>query len=422
MRGFIVYLLIGNVILDGNCQALFLSNKCLDEPNKTMIKRDVESKIIELAQKMPVIGIVGPSQSGKTMLVQRIFKSHIYISFQDLKIREFASKDPHAFFALYKDEAGIILDEIQEVPDLLSYVQVYADKYKRSGYFVITGTQSFLVFEAINKKLAGRIALFNLLPLSISELRDAQLLPMFAHETVFRGQYPQLYKEKLNSTEWYSQYICNYIEHDMLGNADITSFKKFMGLCAGRIGQLLNLESLAIDAGISIETVKTWLAVLENDCLIFLLQPYSAKVGKILVKTPKLYFYDTGLACALLRIESAEQLLTHYLRSGLFENLIIAELYKQRYNIGRMPYFYFWRDKSGKEVDCIMTAADKVIPIEIKASMTISQSYFTSLEYLYDVLAMEEKNGYVVYAGEDKQSRTLGMVISWKMVDKIVKG
>ncbi len=390
-----------------------------------MIKRDLESKITELAQKMPVIAIIGPRQSGKTTLAQEIFKNHVYVSLEDLKAREFALEDPHAFFKLYVQETGIILDEIQEAPALLSYVQVYADKYKKPGYFVITGSQNFLVLDAINQTLAGRIALFTLLPLSLSELRNAQLLPSMADEAVFKGQYPRVYAQQLNPTEWNTDYIRTYVERDIrtIRNiTDISMFQKFMGLCAGRIGQLLNMESLAGDCGITVVTAKAWLTLLEASYIIFLLQPYYANVGKRLVKTPKLYFYDTGLACALLRIESKEQLFTHYLRGGLFENMIITELYKQRYNIGRIPNFYFWRDKSGNEVDCVMTVADALVPIEIKANMTISQSYFAGLEYLYDLLEPNEKNGYVVYAGDENQPRSLGTVISWKNVDAIIKG
>lgn len=389
-----------------------------------MISRTLEPKIKSLAKKLPVIGLIGPRQSGKTTLAKKIFKNHKYISLEDLKAREFFKEDPHGFFEFYKNKNGIILDEIQEVPDILSYVQVYSDKYNKSGYFVLTGSQNFLVLEAITQTLAGRIALFTLLPLSISELTKGKLLPKNIDRLIFNGLYPRIYDKKLSPLDWYPTYIKTYLERDIrtIKNiSDLNLFQKFIGLCAGRTGQLLNISALANDCGITQITAKSWLGLLEASFVIFFLQPYHKNISTRLVKTPKLFFYDTGIVCSLLGIESWEQVTTHYLRGGLFESLVVCELFKQRYNRGLNPNFYFWRDKSGNEVDCIMVSGDKLTPIEIKAGQSISSNYFDGIKYLHELLEKDVKPGYIVYGGEENQKRLSGNVLSWKNIDEIVK-
>jgi predicted AAA+ superfamily ATPase len=386
-----------------------------------MIARTMERHILERAKKIPVIAILGPRQSGKTTLAKKAFPKHTYISLEDLKNREFAQEDPYAFFQTYAHEDGIILDEIQEVPSLLSYIQVKADSEQKAGYFILTGSQNFLVSEAINQTLAGRISIFTLLPLSINELKKAELLPVTIEELVFNGQYPRLYSFNLNPTDIYPDYIRTYIERDIRSIKNITDlslFQKFIGLCAGRIGQLLNITSLANDAGISLATAKSWLSLLEASYIIFLLQPYHTNVGKRLVKTPKLYFYDSGVACSLLGIESCTQLSQHYLRGGLVETLLISELYKERYNKGLLPRYYFWRDKLGHEIDCLSVQANMQIPIEIKAGKTPSSDYFDGLAYWYD-LHEQNPNGVVLYAGQEDQQRSLGRLVSWRSMPKL---
>ena len=381
-----------------------------------MITRFMERALVARSKKLPAIAILGPRQSGKTTLAQKAFPQHMYINLEDLKNRQFAQEDPYAFFKTYANEYGIILDEIQEVPSLLSYIQVRVDQEQKPGYFILTGSQNFLVNEAINQTLAGRISLFTLLPLSIRELQQASLLPVTIEELIFKGQYPRLYSSNLNSMEMYPDYIRTYIERDIrsLKNImDLSVFQKFIGLCAGRIGQLLNMTSLANDAGISLATAKSWLSLLEASYIIFLLQPYHTNVGKRLVKTPKLYFYDSGVACSLLGIESAAQLTQHYLRGGLVESLLIAELYKERYNQGKVPRLYFWRDKLGHEVDCLIIQADKQIPIEIKAGKTPGSDYFDGLDYWYTI-NKKNPHGYVLYAGDETQERSLGKLVSWR--------
>lgn len=383
-----------------------------------MIPRTMEPQLLARAEKMPVIAILGPRQSGKTTLARSTFKNHRYVSLEELKNREFAEKDPYAFFQSYSNEYGIIIDEIQEVPSLLSYIQVYVDEHQKPGYVVLTGSQNFLVHNAINQTLAGRIALFTLLPLSITELRDAKLLPTTIEEFVFKGQYPQIYAYDIDPADAYPDYIRTYVERDIRSLRNITDlsvFQKFIGLCAGRIGQLLNVSSLANDTGISLATAKAWLSLLEASYIIFLLQPYHVNVGKRLVKTPKLYFYDSGLACSVLGIESADQLAQHYLRGGLVETVIISELFKERYNQGRMPRLYFWRDKLGHEIDCLAISGTKQIPMEIKAGKTVSNDYFDGLNYWYDLFNTKH-DGIVFYAGNENQQRSAGKLVSWSSI------
>lgn len=379
-------------------------------------------KLEELAQKMPVLAIMGPRQSGKTTIARETFKKHVYVSLEQLKEREFAQEDPDLFFQRYHNEHGIILDEIQRVPELLSYIQVHVDEFKKAGYFILTGSQNFLIHEAITQTLAGRIALFTLLPFSINELKKADLLPKTIEGCIFKGQYPRVYAYDLDPLKWYPDYLSTYVERDIRSIRNITDlslFQRFIGLCAGRIGQLLNITSLANDCGVTVSTAKSWLSLLEASYIIFLLQPYHRNHGKRLVKTPKLYFYDSGLACSILGIESEEQLVQHYLRGGLVETLILSELIKQQYNKGRRPHLYFWRDKIGHEVDVLINVGTTFIPVEIKAGKTISTSYFEGLRYWYQLVESEEINGIVIYAGDDDQQRKYGKVVSWRSMKMI---
>lgn len=385
----------------------------------------MRERLEALAQKMPALALVGPRQSGKTTLARATFPRHRYISLEDLRVREFALQDPHGFFKNYRDEAGLILDEIQQAPELLSYVQIYADEYQRPGYFVLTGSQNFLMNEAITQTLAGRVAIFTLLPLSIAELRGGQLLPDSAEACIFKGQYPRVYDSDLAPTEWFPSYIQTYVERDVRSIRNITDlslFQRFVGLCAGRIGQLLNITSLANDCGVTVVTARSWLTLLEASYLIVLLQPYHTNFGKRLVKTPKLYFYDTGLACSLLGIETSEQLMSHYLRGNLFESFIIADLFKQRFNEGRTAPLYFWRDQQGHEVDCLVVQGDKLLPLEIKAGKTVAQDYFSGLAAWRELAGDQALEGRVMYAGDEDQRRSAGVAVSWKNLDRVFKG
>jgi len=346
------------------------------------IKRALEEKLKETATQFAAIALLGPRQSGKTTLAQEVFRNHTYLSLEDLDIRELATQDPRNFFETYKNEHGLILDEFQNTPEILSYIQSIIDKDKKPGYFILTGSQNFLVNEAISQSLAGRIAIFTLLPLCIQELTDAHTQADRLETLVYKGMYPALHARTIDIGIWASSYMLTYIERDVRMFTQVNNlvtFKRFMQLCAGRTGQLLNIASLASDCEISPVLAKSWLSILEASYIIFLLQPHHKNFNKRLVKTPKLYFYDTGLACALLAIESEEQLSTHYLRGGLIETFLISDVYKQTYNLARQPHIYFWRDNHGHEVDCLIEKGVDLFPIEIKAGKTPSSFYFTEL-------------------------------------------
>ncbi len=388
-----------------------------------IIKRDLEKKLKGLAKKFPVIGIFGPRQSGKTTLSKIAFNKHKFVSLEDYKTKELAKSDLYAFFNAHHNKYGIVLDEIQEVPELLSYIKVYSDEHNKPGYFILTGSQNFLINETVTQTLAGRIAITTLLPFSINELKKAKQPSKILNKFIFKGQYPKVTVQKALPIDWYPNYIRTYVQRDVrqIKNVtDLSLFQKFMGLCAGRIGQLLNITSLANDCGIGVNTVKSWLSVLEASYIIFLLQPHYKNFNKRLVKTPKLYFYDTGLACSFLGIDSSDQLINHYLRGGIFESLIISDLLKYHYNLGLIPHVYFFRDNVGHEIDCIIERGTELIRIEIKSGQTINPSFFDNLDY-WNKLAKKDdyKNNFIVYAGLENQKRSKVKIVAWNCVDKI---
>jgi predicted AAA+ superfamily ATPase len=388
-----------------------------------MIKRDLVKFIKEDAKKAPVLAILGPRQSGKTTLARATFPQYTYVSLEDLDMRRFALDDPRGFLARYTQDKGLILDEMQHAPELLSYIQTFVDQAYKPGFFVLTGSQNFLLHQAVTQTLAGRISLHTLLPLSVHELKAADLLPSDANALLYQGCYPVIYARKEEPRKWYADYVRTYLERDVRTITQVTDlslFKKFLQLCAGRIGQLLNITSLANDCGISVGTVHAWLSVLEASYIIFLLQPHYKNFSKRLIKSPKLYFYDTGLACSLLGIESEKELETHYLRGGLFESMVIADLFKAFYNADRIPRLYFWRDKTGHEVDLIIEKGKTLYPIEIKAGMTINPSFFDGLEFWNTLSEADPSNGFIVCGGEDVQQRTRGNVVCWPRIDSII--
>lgn len=389
-----------------------------------MIKRDITQKLKYLATKFPVISVMGPRQSGKTTLVKEVFSNYKYISLEDLDARVFAQRDPRSFLKDNENENGIILDEVQNVPDLLSYIQTYVDSTEKTGYFVITGSQNFLVNEAVSQTLAGRVAIFTLLPLSINELEQNNLLADSPEKAIFYGSYPRIYKKDILPLDFYPSYTTTYLERDVrqIKNVEnLTSFQTFMKLCAGRIGQLINLTSLSNDCGVSVSTIKSWLSLLEASYIVFTLQPHYKNFSKRLIKAPKIYFYDTGLACSLLGINSLEQLYSHYLRGGLFESYIISDLMKQSFNIGIRPSLYFWRDKAGNEVDCLIEKGTQLIPVEIKSGKTINSDFFDGIEYWNNLSMSDPSGGFIVYSGDQNQKREKGNVVGWRSVNGLIK-
>lgn len=388
-----------------------------------LIHRNIQPILQEIAHQFPVIGLLGPRQSGKTTLAKETFPHHTYISLEDLDVRARAQEDPRTFLASYANPQGLILDEIQHVPTLLSYIQTQVDQTRVPGYFILTGSQNILVSEAVSQTLAGRIAVFTLLPLSISELNADGLLPLSIEDLIFRGSYPGLYAYQIDRHIWYASYTLTYLERNLrqvIMVKDLTTFHRFLKLCAARIGQLLNVSSLATDCGIKLKTAQEWLSILQASYIIFLLSPHYKNFNKRLVKTHKLYFYDTGLACSLLGIETADQLQNHYLRGGLVESLVISNFYKATYNCGELPSIYFWRDNHGHEVDCLIERGERLIPIEIKAGKTVTTDYFSGITYWLSLAGTDPNDAYVVYTGLENQKSKQGQAVSWKDAEGIV--
>lgn len=381
-----------------------------------MIARTLTAKIIALAQKFQVITLTGPRQSGKTTLVRAAFPAMPYASLEEPDMRQIALTDPRGFLANYP--AGAILDEIQHTPDLLSYIQSLVDQ-DRQVQFILTGSSNFLLMEKISQTLAGRTAVLHLLPFSLAELKpDAERL----ESVIFQGQYPRIYDRDMAPTDFYPAYIQTYIERDvrLLKNiGDYNAFIQFTRLCAGRVGQLLNYASLASDAGISPNTARSWLSILESSFILYRLLPYYRNFNKRLVKSSKLYFYDTGVACSLLGIRDADQINLHYLKGALFENLVINEFIKRSFHRGENRQPFFWQDSHGKEIDCLLVDGEEITPVEIKAGKTMSISYFDNLKYWRALADLPEDQGFVVYGGDQSMQTSTGAFISWLHLDRI---
>ena len=387
------------------------------------LSRNLESVVQKYAKKFRVVAIVGPRQSGKSTLVKHAFPNHKYFSLENPDVIDVIKFDPRNFLEKDYGSDGVILDEFQNEPQLLSYIQGIVDENPRPGYFILTGSHNFLMNQAITQSLAGRVAILTLLPLSLSEFKDNNIDTKDLDKILFNGFYPEIYDKDIAPDEFYPSYIKTFVERDvrqLINVVNLSDFQKFMRLCAGRIGQALNITSLSDDCGISVATVKNWLSVLEASYIIFLLQPHFKNFSKRLIKSPKLYFYDAGLASWLLKINSSEQLSDHYLKGGLFETLIISELHKNSYNAGKDPNLYFWRDLRGLEVDCIIEDSQKLIPIEIKSGKTINSSFWENLHEWCDISETPYSESYIVYAGNESQNRSLGNIVSWKNIDDII--
>jgi len=376
-----------------------------------MIKRDAEPKLLQLSQQFKAVALVGPRQSGKTTLAKHVFGHKPYVSLENPDTRRFALDDPRSFLGQFPD--GAILDEAQRAPELFSYLQQILDEDSTPGKFIITGSNNFLLQESISQSLAGRIAYLFLLPFTISELKNHNIINL--QELIFKGTYPAVYDQPVDPDKWYSDYIRTYIERDVRqvkNITDLNAFERFLRLCAGRIGQLLNMSNLAIESGVDSKTIASWIGILENGFVLFRLQPHHANFNKRIVKMPKLYFYDTGLACSLLGIHNPQQLDYHHMAGSLFENLILSELIKSRYNKARSNNLYFWRDNVGHELDILIENPDGLFPVEIKYGKTITQEFFKGLLFWHKISKIQ--NGAVIYGGDKAQKRSNGVeIIPW---------
>jgi predicted AAA+ superfamily ATPase len=366
-----------------------------------MITRDIAQKCIQLSKQFPVLTITGPRQSGKTTLARLLFPDKPYVNLEDPHNRRLAIDDARRFLGQYPQ--GAIFDEIQRAPDIASYIQTIVDERDIPGMFILTGSQQFEISNTVNQSLAGRTALVRLLPLSLKEIFSSDSKGLSLEKMIFQGGYPRLYNKKIAPYDYYRNYFETYVERDIRQLShinDLHLFDKFVRMLASRVGQLLNASSLANDIGVSSVTMRSWISLLEASYIVFLLQPYHANIGKRLMKSPKIYFYDTGLVSYLLDIEKHEQLRTHALRGHLFENLVIVEFLKGRYNKAQSSNLFFYRDHTGNEVDLVLREALSLIPVEIKSAETYSSDYLKGLNHFNKVFKQNLNSGYVVYGGE----------------------
>lgn len=388
-----------------------------------MIERTIETVFKDAARKYPVVTITGPRQSGKTTLCRSVFPGMAYVNLERPDTREYAVSDPRGFLATYPE--GAILDEIQRAPHLLSYIQVLVDENVHSRPFILTGSQQFEVLNTVTQSLAGRTALLRLLPLSIAELQQHEPTDALDRLLLY-GFYPRIHDQKLDPTQALGDYFATYVERDMRQMAaikDLGLFEKFVKLCAGRIGQILNLQSLGNDAGVSHTTARAWISLLEASYVVFLLPPWYRNISKRLIKSPKLYFYDVGLASYLLGIENENHVSRHPLRGNLFENLVVVEALKFRLNRGKRSNMTFYRDGKGNEVDLVLEIGPDVFPIEIKAGATIAADYFKGLRSFEKVVPPPENSrssSGLVYGGTEKQRRGNTIVYPFYAIEEML--
>jgi len=385
-----------------------------------MIARTINQPILEAATQMPVVSLTGPRQSGKTTLVQSVFSDYKYVSLEDPVTRLFAIEDAKGFLESYGHH--LIIDEVQYAPKLFSYIQLYVDEKRENGLFILTGSQHFLLLEKITQSLAGRVAIFHLLPFSLDEIKKFPEQAINLEQLIFKGSYPRLYDQGTLPKVFHPAYIQTYLERDVrqISNiGDLTSFQAFMKLCASSTGQLLNMNRMATDLGVSMPTVKRWLSVLEASFIIFLLPPYFRNFRKRIVKSKKLYFLDTGLACFLLNIKSPDQITFHYAKGALFENWVICELLKLQYNRGNQPELYFWQDKTGHELDVLMDINGQLKAMEIKSAKTLRADFFQNFTYFQKVSNIPREDCFLLYGGTENQVRQSGQVVSWDKLSEL---
>ena len=377
-----------------------------------MIQRQLYTKASQLLEKFPIIAITGPRQSGKTTFSKQLRPEYSYVNLEDITNREFAKNDPKGFLNTYKN--GAIIDEIQYVPELFSYLQVFTDERNQVGEYIITGSQNFLLMQQISQSLAGRVALFTLLPLSLKELKDSEYSFSNWESYAVSGSYPRKILFDIDGRDYYANYLSTYVERDVRLLKNITNldlFQKFIFLVAGRVGQLFNQSSLGNELGVDNKTINSWMSLLETSYIAYRLYPYHSNFNKRIVKTPKVYFYDTGLLSFLLGIKSEQEMSQHFAKGSIFENLIITEFLKNAYNKGDTPIFYFWRDHANNEVDLLIENYPKIDIYEIKSSTTIKMDFFKGLNHFKGLHS--SVNAYLIYGGTENQKRTEVNVIGW---------
>uniref|UniRef100_A0A832EBC0 ATP-binding protein n=1 Tax=Desulfacinum infernum TaxID=35837 RepID=A0A832EBC0_9BACT len=396
-----------------------------------MIPRHLTSKLLQAARLFPVVSLTGPRQSGKTTLVRDVFKDYHYASLEMPDLRRFALEDPRGFLAQF--DGPVILDEVQRVPDLFSYIQGLVDEHPdRTGRFILTGSHNFLLLQSISQSLAGRCAVLHLLPFSWAEISRRNSMPLEGlgkslpgpcprpekglFDVLFTGFYPAIHARDLPPQEWLAAYYQTYVERDVrtiVNVGDVEAFGRFVRLCAGRCGQVLSLSSLANDCGISHTTARRWLSVLEASFIITLLRPYHKNFGKRLIKSPKLYFLDTGLLCFVLQIRTPEELWHRSERGAVFESFVVSELLKNFVHRGERPALSFWRDAAGREVDVVVERGDDVTAVEAKSAMTVVSDLLRPLQSWRNLTGMPDAPCALIYGGDDAFRRSGVVVYPW---------
>ena len=384
-----------------------------------MIKRTAEKLVRSYSKQFRALAIVGPRQSGKTTLAKKVFPKKKYLSLENPDERLLAETDPRAFLARFPN--GAILDEAQRVPSLFSYLQQILDETKKEGLFILTGSNNFLLQQSVSQTLAGRIGYVDLLPLSYTEIQQFRDIEMTTNELILQGCYPELFDKNRSPAVWYPAYIRTYVERDvkLLRNIENSVlFNRFLQLCAGRTGQLLNVAALSNECGIDVRTVNAWLGILQSSYIIYLLPPFYNSFNKRIVKTPKLYFMDTGLACSLLGIRTVRELRVSHFRGALFETFVIIEMLKKKYNQGSNSKLYFWRDSKGVEVDLLMDMGTSLLPVEIKSGQTFQEAHFQSINQWNGF--SDNKGGLLLYDGAQEFRKTNGMdVRNWRTISSL---
>lgn len=383
-----------------------------------IVDRDLAPNLRLAAQRFPVVTLTGPRQSGKSTLCRAVFPQHRYLSLEALDTRSFAQEDPRAFLAQFDAEAGAVIDEVHRVPDLLSYLQGMVDEDPRPGRWILTGSQNLALIESVSQSLAGRTAVQHLLPLAHGEMLRFEACPESLDETLVTGGYPRILDRRLPPAEWLGPYVGTYIERDVRSIAnveDLATFQRFVQLCAGRTGQLLNYSSLADDCAISQPTAKKWLSILEASYIVFRLPPFHKSARRRLIRTPKLYFYDTGMVCWLLGVHTVEQLRSHPLRGAIFETWVASEIVKHRMNRGVSRGWFFYRHRNGTEADMLLERPSGLRLVEAKSGTTASASMFDggrrALQQLTEIAG--EHDLVVVYGGDQRQERSVGQLLPW---------
>ncbi len=387
-----------------------------------MIPRHAAKTLLRASADYPVVVVTGPRQSGKTTLCRATLPDAPYASLEDPDVRRFALDDPRGFLAQFP--SGAILDEIQRAPDLLSYLQGIVDTASPRPTFILTGSQQLDVLAGVTQTLAGRASLITLLPFSLPELAEAGIAPEELATLLHQGLFPPIHDRKLDPRSWYGNYVQTYIERDvrqLINVRDLTTFRTFVRLCAGRTGQLLNLASLAGDCGINHNTARAWLSALEASFLVTTLRPHFENFGKRLVKTPKLYFLDPGLAAWLLEVSEPAQLQTHPLRGALFETWVISELLKARFNVGLTANLYFWRDHRGEEIDCLIDRGKSLIPVEIKSGRTLATDMLKGVARFIELSKGRADHGWLVYGGDRVEERQNTTTLPWREIQRLAR-